>query len=92
MESHPLEGVYATRALFDAGDRPEETVSSAIPKAAMEAAVETADPLEEPDAQAAAKHAGLYGLSARLHLKLSVLEASAFTNELSHQPKKQYFK
>jgi hypothetical protein len=48
-----------TRALFEAGDLPEDTVSSPIPKALSDAAVETAEPLEEPDQKAAARNCGL---------------------------------
>jgi hypothetical protein len=61
----PRDGVYATRPLFDAGDRPDETVSSARPNTAMLAAVETPHPLDEPDPIAAARYDALYGLSAR---------------------------
>lgn len=59
------DGVYATKALFDAEERPDDTVSSPMPEDANEAAVDTADPLDEPEAKAAAKNRGLYGLSAR---------------------------
>jgi hypothetical protein len=51
-----LEGVYATIALFDAGDRPDETVSVPKENAQKFAAVATADPFDEPDAYAAAKY------------------------------------
>ena len=50
MEIRPHEGVYAHSALFDAGLRPEDTVSSARPNMAKFAVVATPDPLEEPDA------------------------------------------
>lgn len=50
IDMQPRLGVYATRALLDAGARPEETVSSPMPKAENEAAVATAEPLDEPDA------------------------------------------
>jgi hypothetical protein len=46
----PRDGVYAHRALFDAGDRPDDHVSSARPKAAKLAAVAVPEPLDEPDA------------------------------------------
>lgn len=65
MERMPREGVYATSPLLEAGERPDETVSSAIPKAAKQAAVDVADPLEEPDAKAAVRYSLLYGDSAR---------------------------
>ena len=42
-------------ALFDAGERPELTVSEPKPKAAKLAAVEVADPLEEPEEKAAVR-------------------------------------
>ena len=49
------DGVYATKALFDAGERPDETVSEPRPNAAKLAAVDVADPLEEPEEKAAAR-------------------------------------
>ena len=49
------EGVYATRPLFDAGERPELTVSDPRPNAAKEAAVDVPDPFEEPEENAAVK-------------------------------------
>lgn len=55
IDMHPRLGVYATSALLDAGARPDETVSSPMPNAAKEAAVATAEPLDEPDAKAAAR-------------------------------------
>jgi hypothetical protein len=51
--------VYATTALFDAGERPEETVSLPREKAQKLAAVATADPFDEPEAYAAARYAVL---------------------------------
>ena len=57
--------VYATRALLEAGERPELTVSDPKPKAAKLAAVDVAEPLEEPDENAAVRYSKLYGLSAR---------------------------
>ena len=59
-----LEGVYAMSPLFDAGDRPELTVSDPRPNAAKLAAVDVAEPFEEPDEKAAVKYSRLYGLSA----------------------------
>ena len=47
------DGVYAMRALFEAGDRPELTVSEPSPKAAKLAAVEVPAPFDEPDENAA---------------------------------------
>jgi hypothetical protein len=61
----PLEGVYATRALLDAGDLPDETVSDAMPKATKLAAVEVATPFDDPEEKAAVRYSELYGLSAR---------------------------
>lgn len=55
----PRDGVYATSPLFDAGDRPEETVSSAMPNAAKLAAVAVAEPFEDPDANAAVRYSEL---------------------------------
>jgi len=49
------DGVYATSPLFDAGDRPELTVSDPRPKAAKLAAVEVAEPFDEPDENAAVR-------------------------------------
>jgi hypothetical protein len=45
-----LDGVYATIALLDAGERPEETVSVPRENAQKFAAVATAEPFDEPDA------------------------------------------
>ena len=65
------EGVYATSALFEAGDRPELTVSEPNPKAAKLAAVlvlancisvtiivipvDVPDPFDEPELNAAVR-------------------------------------
>ena len=51
-EITPREGVYAHSALFDAGARPLDHVSSPSPKAANEAAVAVPEPLDEPDPNA----------------------------------------
>jgi hypothetical protein len=59
IEMSPLDGVYATRPLFEAGDLPEEIVSSPIPKTPKLAAVAVADPFEEPDAKAAVRYSAL---------------------------------
>jgi hypothetical protein len=45
--------------LFDAGERPELTVSDPIPNAAKLAAVEVAEPFDEPDENAAVRYSGL---------------------------------
>lgn len=55
MDIKPLDGVYATRPLFDAGDRPDEMVSSPIPKNPKLDAVAVADPFDEPEAKAAVR-------------------------------------
>ncbi len=54
-----LDGVYATRPLFEAGERPELTVSEPRPKAAKLAAVEVAEPFEEPLLNAAVRYSRL---------------------------------
>ena len=54
-EITPRDGVYATRALFEAGARPDDQVSSPSPNAAKLAAVAVPDPLEEPEAKAAVR-------------------------------------
>ena len=64
-EMTPLEGVYAQSALFDAGARPLDQVSSPSPKAANEAAVAVPEPFDEPEPNAAVRKSALYGLSAR---------------------------
>ena len=51
----PLEGVYATRALLEAGERPELTVSEPKLNAAKLAAVDVPEPLEEPELNAAVR-------------------------------------
>jgi hypothetical protein len=51
--------VYAMRALLDAGERPELTVSDPRPKAAKLAAVDVAEPFEEPDENAAVRYSKL---------------------------------
>lgn len=53
------EGVYAMRALFDAGDRPELTVSDPRPNAAKLAAVDVPEPFDDPDENAAVKYSRL---------------------------------
>jgi hypothetical protein len=55
----PLEGVYATKPLFEAGDRPEEMVSSPIPNTPKLAAVAVADPFEDREAKAAVRYSAL---------------------------------
>src|SRR4051812_49246946 len=65
IDMTPRDGVYATRPLLEAGERPEEIVSSPTPKTPKLAAVAVADPLEEPDAKAAVRYSALYGDSAR---------------------------
>jgi hypothetical protein len=69
------EPVYATSALFEAGERPELTVSDPSPKAAKLAAVEVADPFDEPDENAAVRYSRLYGLSARPYKPRCIPEA-----------------
>lgn len=69
------DGVYATRPLFDAGERPELTVSDPRPNAAKEAAVDVPDPFDEPEENAAVKYSKLYGLSARPCSPLCIPEA-----------------
>jgi hypothetical protein len=44
---------------LDAGERPELTVSDPMPNAAKLAAVEVAEPFEEPDENAAVRYSGL---------------------------------
>lgn len=50
-----LEGVYDTSPLFEAGDLPELTVSEPRPKAAKLAAVDVAEPFDDPEEKAAVK-------------------------------------
>lgn len=69
------EPVYAISALFEAGERPELTVSDPSPKAAKLAAVDVADPLDEPDEKAAVRYSRLYGLSARPYKPRCIPEA-----------------
>ena len=64
-EMMPRDGVYAHSALFDAGPRPLDQVSSPRPKAAKLAAVAVPEPFDEPDPNGAVSHSALYGLSAR---------------------------
>src|SRR6185312_14229048 len=52
VEIIPRDGVYAHRALFDAGARPLDHVSSASPNAAKLAAVAVPDPFDEPEPSA----------------------------------------
>jgi hypothetical protein len=47
------------RALFDAGERPELTVSEPNPKAAKLAAVDVPDPFDEPLLNAAVRYSRL---------------------------------
>jgi hypothetical protein len=47
--------VYATNALFEAGERPELTVSEPNPNAAKLAAVDVAAPFDEPEENAAVR-------------------------------------
>ncbi|SKZ49926.1 Uncharacterised protein [Mycobacteroides abscessus subsp. abscessus] len=54
-EITPRDGVYATSALFDAGERPLDHVSSPRPNAARLAAVDAPEPFDEPDRYAAAR-------------------------------------
>lgn len=65
MGMTPREGEYPTKALFEAGERPEDTVSPAKPKDAKLANIEVLVPLDEPDAKAVVEHSMLYGDSAR---------------------------
>ena len=53
MDMRPRKGVYATSPLFDAGDRPEEMVSSPMPNTPKLAAVAVAELFDEPEAKAA---------------------------------------
>jgi hypothetical protein len=55
VEMTPRDGVYAHRALFDAGALPDDHVSSPMPKAQNDAAVEVPDPFDEPDPNAAVR-------------------------------------
>jgi hypothetical protein len=55
VEMTPRDGVYAQRALCEAGPRPLDQVSSPRPNAAKLAAVAVPDPLEEPDAKGAVR-------------------------------------
>jgi hypothetical protein len=55
MDMRPREGVYATSPLFDAGDRPEDMVSSPMPNAPNLAAVAVAEPFDETEAKAAVR-------------------------------------
>jgi len=49
VEIRPRDGVYAQRALLDAGPRPDDQVSSPIPKAHNDAAVAVPDPFDDPE-------------------------------------------
>src|SRR5699024_12769016 len=51
IEITPRDGVYAHRALQDAGARPEDQVSSPSPKAPKLAVVAVPEPFDEPEAQ-----------------------------------------
>jgi hypothetical protein len=51
-EITPRDGVYAHRALFVAGARPLDQVSSPSPNAAKLAAVAVPEPFEEPEPNA----------------------------------------
>lgn len=53
------DGVYATKALFEAGDLPDDTVSLPRLNAAKDAAVEVAEPLDDPDENAAVRYSKL---------------------------------
>lgn len=50
------DGVYATKALLEAGDLPEDTVSLPRLNAAKDAAVEVAEPFDDPDEKAAVRY------------------------------------
>jgi hypothetical protein len=54
-EITPRDGVYAHSALFEAGDRPDDHVSSPSPNAAKLAAVAVPEPFDEPEAYAAVR-------------------------------------
>ena len=58
-EMTPREGVYAHSALFDAGPRPLDQVSSPSPNAAKLAAVAVPEPFDEPDAKGAVRYSAL---------------------------------
>ena len=58
-EMTPREGVYAHSALFDAGARPDDQVSSPSPKAANDAAVAVPEPFDEPEPNAAVRKSAL---------------------------------
>jgi hypothetical protein len=45
--------------LFDAGDRPDDQVSSPSPKAQNDAAVAVPDPFDDPEPNAAVRYAAL---------------------------------
>ena len=64
-EMTPRDGVYAHSALFDAGARPLDHVSSPSPNAAKLAAVAVPDPFDEPEPNGDVSKSALYGLSAR---------------------------
>ena len=64
-EMTPRLGQYATSALWDAGARPLDQVSSPRPKAANDAAVAVPEPFDEPDPKALVSQSAWYGLSAR---------------------------
>jgi len=61
--------------LFEAGERPELTVSLPKPNAAKLAAVDVPEPFEEPLLKAAVKYSRLYGDSARPYSPLCMPEA-----------------
>ena len=52
------------RALLDAGERPELTVSDPSPNAAKLAAVDVPEPFEEPELNAAVRYLCMSGLAA----------------------------
>src|SRR5262245_49336986 len=55
VEITPRDGVYAHSALLDAGARPDDHVSSPMPKAQNDAAVAVPDPFDEPEPNAAVR-------------------------------------
>src|SRR5688572_28265749 len=65
IDMMPRLGVYAQSALFEAGARPLDHVSSPSPKAQRDAAVAVPEPFDDPEPNAEVSHSALYGLSAR---------------------------
>ena len=58
-EIMPRDGVYAVRALCEAGARPDDQVSSPSPNAAKLAAVAVPDPFDDPEPKAEVRYSAL---------------------------------